>query len=165
MRDILFYIWLILTDCLPGILGKPVSPTAIFIWAGSTCTQTWHPPQDAVFREIIGHQRPLNAIPSTLQSLTKSSPVFVSKQSNMLREHLFWTTGISERRCHCKNAAQNNSTYLSMLSCKTAKQIFTQRQHALGFWLDHRSINITGLLCVCMMQTSKVLSSDPLFLI
>lgn len=119
MRDILFYIWLILTDCLPGILGKPVSPTAIFIWAGSTCTQTWHPPQDAVFREIIGHQRPLNAIPSTLQSLTKSSPVFVSKQSNMLREHLFWTTGISERRCHCKNAAQNNSTYLSMLSCKT----------------------------------------------
>lgn len=46
-----------------------------------------------------------------------------------------------------------------------AKQIFSERQHALAFWLNHRSINITGLLCVCMMWTSKVLSFDPLFLI
>lgn len=49
--------------------------------------------------------------------------------------------------------------------CFNARQLFSERRWALGFWLDHRSINITELLCVCMMWTSNVLSPDPLFLI
>lgn len=50
-------------------------------------------------------------------------------------------------------------------SCFHAREVFSERHCAWGFWLDHRSINITALLCVCMTRTSQVLSSDPSLLI
>lgn len=119
MIDVSFYIWLILTGRLLGISREPVFPAAIFLWAGRPCTQTWHPPWDAVFGGNDRSSENLERNSKYFAKSQQSSPVFVLTQSGMLREHLFWMTGVSERRCYCKNAAQNSSMYLSMLSCKT----------------------------------------------
>lgn len=122
---------------------------------------------NSVFGENTNHHRlkkqtntkPINS-PQTLESkfrywpsLIKSLPVCVSMRVSVFQECLFWKTGISESRCYCQNAAEQRSFICRRFH---AKQIFSLQAYALGFWSDHRSINITGLLCVCVCVFKNV---------
>lgn len=80
--------------------------------------------------EMTDYQRTLNAIPSTLQkSLTESSPVFVPtwriRSGSICVERLVFLEEVAIVKMQL-------GIVPLIYQCFHAKQIFTQRQHALG---------------------------------